>query len=195
MGHSAVAYKDSMLVFGGGETQNSPNRSLWRYSFTTQAWTHVSTLPTSTPPEKIHHCCTGLGPSYRCGADSPCPGSELLPGPLDRKPKPFHNKCYPAPLSFLGSEGAIELETFGPDKSYKNRGHTSELNVRTEPQLIGSCLTFENKGFQKQWSFTKSMEVEDEDINDHLPDLMLVLGGRPFSRHAPISTWQMTLTD
>ncbi|KAM6934630.1 host cell factor 2 [Xenentodon cancila] len=190
-GHSAVTYKDSMLVFGGGESQNSPNGCLWRYSFSSQTWTEIATLPGSSRPDKIHHCCAGLGPSYKSSSGGPCSGPGLYTEALDRKPKPFNNKCFPAPLTSLGSEGGIELETFSPDKS-----RPSGPDQRRGPKLIGSCPTFENKGFRKQLSFTEElMEEEDGAIRHHLPDLMLVLGGRPYSRHSPISTWQMTLTD
>ncbi|XP_071340535.1 uncharacterized protein klhdc3l [Trachinotus anak] len=194
IGHSAVAYKDSMLLFGGGESQNSPNNCLWRYSFTTHTWGQVATLPGSSPPDKIHHCCAGLGPSY----------SGLQPRLLDDKLRPFKNRCFPAPLTFLGSEGAIELQTFSLDKCNSSKGLTpSELNVREDvvmgkdAQRVGNCLTFENKAFRKQWSCTEEdlLDEEDGDIVQHLPDLLLVLGGRPCTSHSPMSIWQMTLTD
>lgn len=206
VGHSAVAYKDSMLLFGGGESQDCPKSCLWRYSFTTQTWVQVASLPGSNPPDKIHHCCVGLGPSYRSGSSGPCTGSGLQPEQLNGRIRPFKNRCFPAPLTFLGSEGAIELETFSPDRCYGSKTPTqsSELDLSTEglmgkdAQRIGNCLTFENKAFKKQWSCTGEealLDMEDADVAQHLPDLLLVLGGRPCTRHSPISIWQMTLTD
>lgn len=185
-GHSAVSYKDSMLVFGGGESQNSPKNCLWRYSFTTQTWGLVVTHPGSIAPNKIHHCCTGLGPSYKSNTSSPSSSSRL-----DEKLRPFNNKCFPAPLTFLGSEGAIELETFSTDKC------SSVSSTEKDAQGIKNCLTFENKAFRRQWSCTQEdlLHTEDEDIAKHLPDLLLVLGGRPCTSHSPISIWHMTLTD
>lgn len=199
MGHSAVAYKDCMLVFGGGESQNSPNNCLWRFSFSTQSWGQVATLLGSSPPDRIHHCCAGLGPSYR--SDISGPRCSLGPD----RPRPFKNKCFPAPLTFLGSEGAIELETFSLDRCHGNATDSTELKseVEKDQQRPGNCLTFENKAFRKQWSCTEEEllhggdedDREDGDITQHLPDLLLVLGGRPCSAHSPISMWQMTLTD
>lgn len=198
MGHSAVPYKDSMLVFGGGESQSSPKNSLWRYSFSTQSWGQVATLPGSNPPDKIHHCCAGLGPSYKSDTSIPGYSSELQPGLLGGKLRPFKNRCFPAPLTFLGSEGAIELETFSADRCYASQtlAQSSSLDHCTEGRT-GSCLTFENKAFRTQWSPTEEelLDEEDEDVAQHLPDLLLVLGGRPCTRHSPISIWQMTLTD
>lgn len=203
MGHSAVAYKDSMLLFGGGESQNSPNNCLWRYNFTTQTWGQVATLPGSSPPDKIHHCCAGLGPSYKSNTGTPCSSSGLQSRLLDGRVKPFKNKCFPAPLTFLGSEVAIELETFSPDKCYgrKTLTESSEL-VNSKECLMGNdahrienCLTFENKAFRRQCTDEDLLNEEDRDMTQHLPDLMLVLGGRPCTGHSPISMWQMTLTD
>lgn len=207
MGHSAVAYKDSMLLFGGGESQDCPKNSLWRYSFTAQTWAQVPSLPGSPAPDKIHHCCVGLGPSYRSAAaaaataGSPCSDSGLQPGQLNGRIRPFKNRCFPAPLTWLGSEGAIELETFSPDRCHDSRTRPppSEGPAGGPPQRAGHCLTFENKAFRKQWSCTEEEELlldeDDADVNQHLPDLLLVLGGRPCSRHSPISIWHMTLSD
>ncbi|XP_056280311.1 leucine-zipper-like transcriptional regulator 1 homolog isoform X2 [Pseudoliparis swirei] len=204
MGHSAVAYKDSMLIFGGGESQNYPKNCLWRYNFTTQSWGQVATVPGSNPPDKIHHCCAGLGPSYKYSSSSSSSSSGIQPGLLGGKLRHFKNKCFPAPLTFLGSEGAIELETFSPDRCYggttlappSSPDHSTEGSMGTDAQLTGNCLTFENKSFRTQWSPTEELlDEEDHDVAQHLPDLLLVLGGRPWTRHSPISIWQMTLTD
>ncbi|XP_062257816.1 ras guanine nucleotide exchange factor F [Platichthys flesus] len=205
MGHSAVVYKDSMLLFGGGESQNSPNNCLWRYSFTSQTWGQVATLPGSSPPDKIHHCCTGLGPSYMSDSSSPSSTSGRQERLMEDKLRPFKNKCFPSPLTFLGSEGAIELETFSLDQCYESKtlsnssqlDHSKEHLMGKDAQQIGYGLTFENKAFGNQWSCTEEdlINEDDGDIVQHLPDLLLVLGGRPCSSHSPMSIWQMTLTD
>ncbi|XP_029386833.1 tRNA wybutosine-synthesizing protein 2/3/4 isoform X2 [Echeneis naucrates] len=195
MGHSAVAYKDSMLLFGGGESQNSPNNCLWRYSFATQTWQQLATLPGSKPPDKIHHCCTGLGPRYSVGSLYSCSG---LQPRLDDKLRPFKNRCFPAPLTFLGSEVAIELQTLSLDKSNGGKGSTKSSDFSNGiERAIGNNLTFENKAFRKQWNTTEEdlLDESDGNIVQHQPDLLLVLGGRPCSIHSPLSLWQMTLSD
>lgn len=199
IGHSAVAYKDCMLIFGGGESQNSPKNCLWKFSFTTQTWAQVPALHGCSPPDKLHHCCAGLGPSYASEASNAVSSVGLQPRLLDGKARRFKNKCFPAPLTFLGSEGAIELETFTPDKCYGSRSFetASELHKSSDGHVVGNCLTFENKAFRKQWSCQEKdlLDDEEDDISQHLPDLLLVLGGRPCTSHGPISTWQMTLTE
>lgn len=189
-GHSAVAYRDGMLLFGGGESQHSPSSCLWRYSFTSLTWMQLASLPGSNPPKKIHHSCIGLGPSYQGNGHGSSSGSGMQTRLLESRMRPFKNKCFPAPLSFLGSDGAIELETFSQDQCYDSKLRASEP-IKNGTQQLGNCLTFENKAFR-----TKSTgDEEDEDVALHLPDLLLVLGGRPCSSHGPISVWQMTLTD
>ncbi|XP_067372182.1 uncharacterized protein klhdc3l isoform X2 [Channa argus] len=200
VGHSAVAYKDSMLLFGGGESQDSPKNCLWRYSFSTQTWGQVSTHPGSNPPNKIHHCCTGLGPSYKSNTSDPTSSSKL-----NDRLRPFKNKCFPAPLTFLGSEVAIELETFSPQHCYDSNTppNCSKLEkskqgrVENNHQQSEDCLTFENRAFRKQQSCTDGdlLHEVEEDISMHLPDVLLVLGGRPCTGHSPISIWHMTLTE
>ncbi|XP_056145606.1 leucine-zipper-like transcriptional regulator 1 [Lampris incognitus] len=209
VGHSAVAYKDSMLVFGGGESQSCPMNSLWRYSFTTLNWERLAVLPGSNPPPRIHHCCAGLGPSYQAQTSpsySVSHGASSRPqtGLMDSKLRPFKNKCFPLPLTYLGTEGAIELETFSSDKSCGASSYTDSTGVDysngsltgKDAQRIKSCLTFENQAFSKKWSYDEEDSVDIEDsITQHLPDLLLVLGGKPLNRHMAISVWQMTLTD
>lgn len=189
MGHSAVVYRDSMLLFGGGESQHSPSSCLWRYSFTSLTWTQVGSLPGSNPPKKIHHSCIGLGPGYK--NHSPGSGSVIDTRLLDSRTKPFKNKCFPAPLAFLDSDGAIELKTFSQDRREDTEPQPSELVNNGTQQQPGTCLTFENKAFRKK----SSADEEDEDVARHLPDLLLVLGGRPCSSPRPICVWQMTLSD
>lgn len=200
IGHSAVAYKDSMLLFGGGESLNYPKNCLWRYNFSTHAWRQITTVPGSSSPDKIHHCCVGLGPKYAADTTSIC--SETHPKLQHEKCKPFQNKCFPAPLNFLGLEGAIEMQTFTLEKC-----HLKTLSNAMEPDKSvllersahrsRTCLTFENKAFSKHWSCTEEelLEEEDQDMSQHLPDLLLVLGGRPCFGLNPLSVWQMTLSD
>ncbi|CAN9498064.1 unnamed protein product [Ophioblennius macclurei] len=186
MGHSAVTYQSSMLLFGGGQSQNAPKNCLWSYSFGAQTWSQVATLAGSTPPAKIHHCCTGLGPGYNPG---------LPEVPQDWKHRPFKNKCFPAPLSFLGSEGAIELQTFS-----RSSHRPPELEVQRGRETLWShsCLTQENKGFRRQWSCSEDDfqdQEQDQDMAQHLPNLLLLFGGRPCSTLKPLSVWQVTLCD
>ncbi|XP_030613949.1 leucine-zipper-like transcriptional regulator 1 homolog [Archocentrus centrarchus] len=206
MGHSAVTYKDSMLIFGGGETQDCPKNCLWMYSFITQTWVQLTTLPGSSPPDKIHHCCTGLGLSYKPSSTSSsfCCDSGLRPRVMEGKLRPFKNKCVPVPRTFLESDGAIELKSFAPDKCLDRKGvrccsepqSSREAFMEMGAQKTGSCLTFENKAFRKTWSCSEEvLEDEDGDIARHLPDLLLVLGGKPCTKTSPISMWQVTLID
>ncbi|RVE57777.1 hypothetical protein OJAV_G00202710 [Oryzias javanicus] len=176
IGHSAVTYRDGMLIFGGGECRDSPQNCLWKFTFHTQRWSRVSSLPGPRPPGKIHHCCAGIGRGY---SPSSVPPAQTGRSPqLGGKHKAFQNRCYPAPAFPQGLEDAIELQPL----------------TSSDAQLISRCLTSENKASRRNGS-QEAEEAEEEDFSQHLPDLLLVLGGRPVSHHCPISVWQMTLSD
>lgn len=180
IGHTAVAYKDCLLIFGGCESQHSPQNCLWRYSLTSQSWNQVPALPGSKPPPKIHHCCVGLGPSYLQDINKSI-SSSTPQSSIEDKIRRFKNKCFPSPLGFLGSENGIELELLSPVK----RGEMD-------------CLTFENKALGRSLSLGEEEEEEGDariDLSQHLPDMLLVFGGRPCTLHGNISVWQMTLTE
>lgn len=181
VGHSAVVHRDRMLVFGGGPTQGSPQNTLWSFNLSSHSWSQLPSL--SGSPDRIHHCCVGLGRGYL-----PDPGHQS--GLQEGKLRPFKNKCFPSRLKLLAPEGgAIELQTFTPDRCPCSE--TGDGSGR--PSLwTSSCLTFENKAFCRQWSCE---EAEPGDAATHLPDLLLVLGGRPCSPHQSITVWQMTLSE
>nr|XP_029492876.1 kelch domain-containing protein 3-like [Oncorhynchus nerka] len=206
VGHSTVVYRDSMLLFGGGESQHTPRSCLWRYSFTTQTWGKLAVLPGSNPPpHRIYHCCAGLGPSYQPSVTTTT-STTLIPSTtirnrLDSKIRPFKNKCFP---SSSKTEGTIELETFSSsEKLLTEVGDYCNGLSGNDTQRFGNCLTFENQeAFSKQWSCENieedgsgKPEESHESIAQNLPDLLLVLGGKPLVRHTVISVWQMTLAD
>ncbi|KAJ8247088.1 hypothetical protein GJAV_G00258600 [Gymnothorax javanicus] len=197
VGHSVVVYQDNMLLFGGGGTQSSPRNSLWRFNFLTQVWERLAAItPSSSPPCKMHHCVAGLGPSYRPQRRHTPPGAGPLGQPrrTGARLHPFKNRCFPA-------DGGIELQTF----CVENRGSANHhgcspdrvpaLEDDLHPSAVrGTCLTFEN-----QEALSKGCDYPDDSgtkvMTFHLPDLLLVLGGKPMGTSPGISMWQLTLTD
>lgn len=181
-----------------------------RYSFTTQTWGKLAVLPGSNPPpHRIYHCCAGLGPSYQPAVTTTTnttTSTTLTPSTtirniLDSKIRPFKNKCFP---SSSETEGTIELETFSSSEKLLTEveDYCNGLSGNNA-QRFGNCLTFENQeAFSKQWSCENieeggsgKPEESHESIAQNLPDLLLVLGGKPLVRHTVISVWQMTLAD
>lgn len=182
MGHSAVVYKDSMLLFGGGETQTAPTNCLWSLNLTTLMWERLPSLPGSTAPCRIHHRCVGLGPKFQSRPPNNTSSKELFNAKSkDNTFRPFKNKCFPSkPLEFEPEED-IELQNLS--KALKST------------QTYGNCLTFENQ--VAQWSRdSEHSEKETEDTGEvPMPDLLLILGGKLLNNQAFISVWQMTLGD
>ncbi|XP_017325806.1 uncharacterized protein si:dkey-3d4.3 isoform X1 [Ictalurus punctatus] len=182
MGHSAAVYKDSMLLFGGGETQTAPTNCLWSLNLTTLMWERLLSLPGSTAPCRIHHRCVGLGPKFQPKPPNNTSNKELsISKSKDSTFRPFKNKCFPSsPLKQQPDED-IELQNL----------HVSLKSTKT----YGNCLTFENQFVQGNRDNEHSENETEDTMEVPMPDLLLIFGGKPLKDQAAISVWQMTLGD
>ncbi|XP_066544243.1 ras guanine nucleotide exchange factor F [Amia ocellicauda] len=199
VGHSAIVYKDGMLLFGGGETQNFPKNILWRYSFTAETWEKLTTLTDSSPPSRIYHCSTGLGVSFQAQASrAPFPGQSPSARAKHNslKLRPFKNRCFPS----KSYSDWIELDTFHTESNktetpgYNNICHTEDSQFYQHP-LQTSCLTFTNREALTDDSSCDCLSKPEDSMVAHLPDLLLVLGGRPLTGQSSISVWQLTMAE
>ncbi|XP_067300329.1 leucine-zipper-like transcriptional regulator 1 homolog [Pseudorasbora parva] len=190
VGHSAVFFKDSMLIFGGGETQTSPQNSLWRFNLKTETWKKLALLPGSASLCRIHHCSIGLGQSFQPTEPNNIFCREIpYSHSIHNKLRPFKNKCQP----FHGAmqEPCIELQTFHIDNK---KGLPDLSNALNDTKLKGSCLTFENQeAVCKKWNSADLTEENEDAMFLHMPDLLLVLGGKPLQGQSMISVWHMTV--
>ncbi|XP_048049465.1 actin-fragmin kinase isoform X1 [Megalobrama amblycephala] len=190
VGHSAVLFKDSMLIFGGGETQSSPQNSLWRFSLKTQTWKKLALLPGSASLCRIHHCSIGMGQSFQPTAPNGIFFREIPNSyNINNKLRPFKNKCQPSRSTM--QEPCIELQTFHMD----NKKCLPDLSTALkDTKLKGSCLTFENQEALREKQSSGDLTEENEDAMFlHMPDLLLVLGGKPLQGQHMISVWHMTV--
>ncbi|XP_051998524.1 leucine-zipper-like transcriptional regulator 1 homolog [Xyrauchen texanus] len=189
VGHSAVLYKDSMLIYGGGETQSSPQNSLWSFNLKTNTWMKLPLLPGSTSPCRIYHCSIGLGLSFQPTA--PNIHCRVIPNShnISNKLRPFKNKCLPSHSTL--QENCIELQTLRAD----NRKFLPDFTIALkESKPMGSCLTFENQEAVSEKRNSGGLAEETEDTMFlHMPDLLLVVGGKPLLGQHAISVWHMTL--
>lgn len=182
MGHSAVVYKDSMLLFGGGETQTAPTNCLWSLNLTTQMWERLPSLPGSTAPCRIHHRCVGLGPKFQPGPPNNTSSKELSKAKsMDNTFRPFKNKCFPSSHLKWQPEEDIELQNL-------------HVGLKST-QAYGNCLTFENQVAQCNRDSEHSESETEDTVEVPMPDLLLILGGKPLKNQAAISVWQMTPGD
>lgn len=184
VGHTAVLFKESMLVYGGGETQSSPQNSLWSFNLTTMTWKKLPLLTGSTSPCRIHHCSVGLGPGFQPTA--PHSGHSRETPNSHNKRRPFKNKCLPTL-----QETGIELQTL--KKEYRKCLPDFSTALK-EAKLKSSCLTFENQeAVSEKWNDHHLVEETDDAVLLHMPDLLLVLGGKPLQGQHGISVWHMTM--
>ncbi|XP_028846091.1 leucine-zipper-like transcriptional regulator 1 homolog isoform X2 [Denticeps clupeoides] len=183
VGHSAVVYRDSMLIFGGGETQDCPTSSLWRFDLTAQSWEKLYALHVAVPPSRIHHCSVGFGPSFQQACAGP-----LREGSNNNPSRPQHVKNKLCPFA----KGDIELKTLSSDK--KTLKETDF--VLAGSRLRGTCMTFRNEDAFSEPQESEGTAVDSGDsVDQQCPDVLLILGGRPLGGQPAISVWQMTLSD
>ncbi|XP_007227956.3 kelch domain-containing protein 3 [Astyanax mexicanus] len=194
MGHSAVVYKDSMLLFGGGETQSAPRNCLWRFNLTTLTWEKLPSLPGSIAPCRVHHSSVGLGPAFQPEPPSTNAKETLMSNSLNNnKLRPFKNKCFPSRSSTWEPGEDIELQAV---HTVKTKGLKDISPALKKTKQWKNCLTFENQEAigEVQEGELSAEEMED-DLAHPMPDLLLVLGGRPLKEQGAISVWQMTLNE
>lgn len=182
MGHSAGVYKDTMLLFGGGETLTAPTNCLWSLNLATLTWERLHSLPGSTAPCRIHHRCVGLGPKFQPRQPSNTNSKkEIISKSKDNTFRPFKNKCFPSSPFKWPPEEDIELQNL----------HMGSKST----QIYSNCLTFENQVAQENRN-SEHLENETEDSMEvPMPDLLLILGGKPLKDQDAISVWQMTVGD
>ncbi|XP_072542243.1 leucine-zipper-like transcriptional regulator 1 homolog [Salminus brasiliensis] len=194
MGHSAVVYKDSMLLFGGGETQSVPRNCLWRFSLTALTWEKLPSLPGSTAPCRVHHCSVGLGPNFQPEPPNLSDKETLMSNSMNNnKLRPFKNKCFPSSSSAWEPGEDIELQTV---HSVKTKGLKDISTALIKPTPWRNCLTFENQeAIRKTQDDEHSADEPEDDLALPVPNLLLVLGGKPIKEQNAISVWQMTLAE
>lgn len=88
-------------------------------------------------------------------------------------------------------EPCIELQTLYMD----NKNCLPDLSTALkDTKLKGSCLTFENQEAVCKKGNSGDLTEENEDAMFlHMPDLLLVLGGKPLQGQHMISVWHMTV--
>ncbi|XP_066542815.1 kelch domain-containing protein 3 [Hoplias malabaricus] len=191
IGHTAVVYKDSMLIFGGGETHTEPKNCLWKFNLTTFTWEKLPSMDRSIAPGRTHHCSVGLGPNFQPGPANNIIAKEILiSNSINSKFRPFKNKCFPSSSTTWEPSEHIELQAL-PSGERNGLKHNSLALDITKP-----CLTFENQKAMRETLDSKHSAEEKEDKTAHpMPNLLLILGGKPLKEQASISVWQMTMAD
>ncbi|KAK1797759.1 hypothetical protein P4O66_008114 [Electrophorus voltai] len=193
MGHSAVLYKDSMLLFGGGVTQSAPSNCLWGFSLTTLNWEKLFSLPGSTAPCRIHHCSVGLGPNFKPGPHTDIINKEISTSNSLIKLRPFKNKCVPSTLSTGQPREDIELQT---TQTWKKNGlRDNSLGFEGSETQGNSLTAVTQQDVRKKGNSENSAEETEDGLVKPMPNLLLILGGKPLKEHASISVWKMTWAD
>ncbi|XP_062972763.1 rab9 effector protein with kelch motifs-like [Elgaria multicarinata webbii] len=218
VGHSALIFEDSMLVFGGGVSNSRPSSTLWKYHFPTQMWKKLDS-PTETS-SKAYHCMLGIGYGFQMTADSP----RMSPSYLHSKEKGCsklvaiskQHVCFcdymdwtPKYQPFSNEDGTeIEMTTFCQSQEQPGfcSAQTTSNAQLSENEAAGILSRKEKNSYlnplqEKEFATIDLIETEasfsylgpDSMDNSQSSAVLLLVGGKPLSSSSAISFWQMEL--
>ncbi|XP_043916597.1 tip elongation aberrant protein 3-like [Protopterus annectens] len=220
VGHAATVYQDYMLMFGGGQTYGCPDNSLWSFNFSSLTWKKLNNLTTTTPPSKVYHCAVGIGSRFQQGSGIPRnltsdinsafrDGKEEYHLPL----KWFTLKHASTETSKNADSDEIEMCTFPAVEEqhpfavplpYFSAEHSMSTHLSKETKYYITEVSLDSSSEAAVGSFAgdcrrnsphvahSSCTVTDED-EVCLPDVLLIIGGRPLSGASTVDVWQVTL--
>lgn len=217
VGHASVVFKDSMLVFGGGISNSSPNEDLWKYHFHTQTWKKLSGLMKANFSPKMYHCMLGIGVGFQPTSDF----TDTFPSHCKSRKDhhqlvtiPKHSRfCsyfrqQPAYRAFSNEDsGAIEMKTFSfPLEPVGFCAFQTTPELELDPNRATSILTKDGSAplflssEKETFAAAAVMEQEEGTNCQHAAagaevssdaNVLLLIGGKPLSSFSEISFWQM----
>ncbi|KAJ6650345.1 hypothetical protein lerEdw1_013367 [Lerista edwardsae] len=212
VGHSALIFEDSMLIFGGGVSNTRPSNILWQYHFPSQIWKKLTSSRETNLSSKAYHCTLGIG----CGFQSTADSSSMSLSCLHQKEK----RC--SRLLAISKQHACFCDYIRPEPTYETFSDedTCEIEMRTfyqseeEPGFCLSQTTLSEElsasqaaGILSERRLCLSLSQDDVpaldlaekeanclslDSSESSPVLFLI-GGKPLSSPSAISFWQMKL--
>ncbi|XP_041056084.1 leucine-zipper-like transcriptional regulator 1 isoform X2 [Carcharodon carcharias] len=244
VGHSAVVYQDSMLIFGGGRDHNNSDNSLWKFHLKAQTWERLNPATDTSPPPKIYHCTIGVGPSFQekhvdefsLTTSAPsfiCHDNSIgLQDTRNEKPLAalkgacclnFSTQapgyCSPSAVKLRAKNtySNIEMKTFSVQSTESRENllsltapdpfapewdwpceNSHQVSIQPEelPPADDSTEEYSDNGVLGEAS-TLCLEQGDAALHsrDSLPEVLLIVGGKPLSESGCISLWQMKLCE
>ncbi|XP_017679022.1 PREDICTED: tip elongation aberrant protein 3-like isoform X1 [Lepidothrix coronata] len=216
VGHASIVCKDSMLIFGGGISNSSPNDDLWKYHFHTQTWKKLSS--TANFPPKMYHCILGIGVDFQTTSDftntSPSHWKNDQKGCGQLVPIPRHTRFgnyfrqRPTDRAFGSKESnAIEMKTFSlPLEPVGFRAFQTTSEAELDPNRDTSLLTKDESlplfPSSERETLAAAQVVGEEEGSDcgcatagdelgSSTNTLLLIGGKPLSSFAELSFRQM----
>ncbi|XP_060118752.1 uncharacterized protein LOC132589964 isoform X4 [Heteronotia binoei] len=221
VGHSALIFQDSMIVFGGGISNMKPNGTLWKYHFPSEMWEKKVGPKDGNPSCKAYHCLLGLGYGFQEMADASCVSLNCC---SHRKEK----RC--SKLRAISKQHSCLCEYFQPGPAYRafnnDDGNEIEMSVLHQPskqpgfcslQTISNAELSANQPAgllsKKEKISYLDLSTEQDQVTPAAPEkeagfnclnsdrvdigelsaVLFVVGGKPFSSSSAISFWQMEL--
>ncbi|XP_075789184.1 uncharacterized protein LOC102448459 [Pelodiscus sinensis] len=198
VGHSSVVFQDSMLTFGGGISSSRPNSSLWKYHFSSQRWEKLASTTEVNLSSKRYHCILGVGVGFQ--------------------QMPVFSSA--SPSNHWGPRGKEPQKLLAVSKQAFSNGNEIEMKTFSQPLELPGCCSIETPSEAEQSIWSKNEHLSHlisskaqglpEDIANRKgadaqlvqptslaatngPDVLLLIGGKPWASLCEISLWQMEL--
>uniref|UniRef100_A0A1A8BYM2 F-box protein 42 n=1 Tax=Nothobranchius kadleci TaxID=1051664 RepID=A0A1A8BYM2_NOTKA len=205
--HSAVAYQEAMFLFGGLRGLQEM-QDFWKWDSSSDAWTCLRRM--SSPPRLLGHSAVvfkdnmflfGGGDSHNSTSNflwSYCfttqSWSQMLSLGDSNPPTKIHHCCVGLGQSYSSGTGSTTTSEVKP-RQMGRRLRCFKNKCFPQPHTHGADLEMMDMHLTSGRARKDLLDQEDEgDFRKHLPDSLLVLGGKPFTGNRPISIWQMTLS-
>ncbi|XP_054826401.1 leucine-zipper-like transcriptional regulator 1 isoform X2 [Eublepharis macularius] len=222
VGHSALIFQDSMLVFGGGISNTKPNGTLWKYHFPSEMWKKLASPTDPNPSSKAYHCLLGLGYGFQERADSSCISLSYCLHQKEKRCSKIlaiskQHSCFceyfqtePTYQAFSNDDGnEIEMRTFHqlptkPGLCSSQTTSNAELSSNEPAGLLSKKEQIPYLSLSREQQDLASLDLAEKEtgfscLNPDSVDIgglsavLFVIGGKPFSSSSAISFWQMEL--
>ncbi|XP_058695302.1 leucine-zipper-like transcriptional regulator 1 homolog isoform X1 [Poecile atricapillus] len=210
VGHASIVCKDSMLIFGGGISNSSPNDDLWKYHFHTQTWKKLSSTTKGNFSPKMYHCILGIGADFQTTSDfidtfpTHCESEQKDHPQLVPIPRHFGFCSYFCPQTTERSN-AIEMKTFSlPLEPAEFPAFQTTSEAGLGPNRDRSCLSKDKSLHLLACSgeaLAAAQALGEEERTScgcaatggesSCTNTLLLIGGKPLSSFSDISFRQM----
>ncbi|KAM4626186.1 kelch domain-containing protein 1-like isoform 1-T2 [Discoglossus pictus] len=198
VGHASVIHQNCLWIIGGGLPYRSPNSNLWRFHFHSRSWKKMSKGKDDGESAKMYHSAIGL------------PVQPLLGSSISHQAL-YHGTAY--------QEHKLSETHTGKPGSFRTRGTNKVGSIpNTEDIEMKSFKQFPSSPVFCSCSFNKIDQMDEqqllpgcENVDESFPyiggveedgepsrrkvgqDVILIIGGKPFSKSCKISMCQMKL--
>ncbi|XP_075037239.1 kelch domain-containing protein 10-like [Mixophyes fleayi] len=187
VGHASVILRGCLWIVGGGLPSRTPTNNLWQYNFTARSWKKISRGMDGMDCAKMYHCVIAVG------CKSAHHGGSMDTAESDTEKHCSLHRWSSNKVAIMSNSELIEMKTF------KERPVTPVLcscsfssTARTDERHL--LASYENESFtyleDEMEADYQQTDLQSETVAQG-EEVLLVLGGKPLSRHCKLSMCQI----